>query len=114
MEEDKNNQNLRILPDQGTTPHRRRKFCPALVKMLTNQDDISCQIIEMLRAFQANVAAQMAALEAQTQVSMEASQVRDWRPAPKIEKPATFLGVKSEDKSDLTTFLGQCEKLVSR
>jgi len=64
-------------------------------------------MMEMMRSFQTNMENQSNTFIAQLE---EAEIGREERgSAPRIEKPATFSGVKGKDDSDLSTFLGQCE-----
>ena len=61
----------------GTTPHQQRNVSPASVTILTSQEDIQQQMLEMMQLMGVNMAAQTVALQAQTQISAEASQSRD-------------------------------------
>ena len=94
---------LRILPDRPTTPHRRRENGNGSEMA----EDLQRNMTEMMRLLQASIEAQTAALQAQAEASREAGERR--QAAPKLEKPATFSGVKGKDESDLNTFIGQCE-----
>ena len=67
-------------------------------------EEVQRNIVEMMRMLQASIEAQTLALQAQSREAGERRQV-----APKLEKPATFSGVKGKDESDLNTFIGQCE-----
>ena len=74
---------------------------------MASQEDMTRAMMEMMRSDQSNMENQSNAFMAQLEASRAGREERVT--APKIEKPATFSGLKGKDESDLSTFLGQCE-----